>query len=250
MKQVENLFFDVDESRFGTRFAPTPSSRLHVGHVWMAWINREIAKRSGGIFWVRIDDLTNIGTGQDEISYRRHYGNLILDDLDWMGVSPSAVAWQSEWRDVLEMYKERANITEDLRVDATVLHRGPIGRGFSFVSNLEACLNGVILDKMMRINPVVRGEDLLVEQLAYSGFCSRLGFEIPRMAYVPRLEFDGQAISGTNGLLQIQALRKKGLSPEDIIETILEAALIDPSKDISADNLRWDHPTVKGNFLA
>jgi glutamyl/glutaminyl-tRNA synthetase len=220
----------------------------------MAWVNRELAKKSGGTFWVRIDDLTNLGTDRNEISYRRHYGNLMLDDLEWMGIPPDAVSWQSEWRDVIEMYREKAGIVEDLRVNSTVLKPTVLkpnvfGRGFGFVSNLDSCLNGVILDKVMRVNPVVRGDDLLVEQLAYAGFCSRLGFDVPKMAYLPRIEANGQSVSGTNGMLQIQALRKKGMTPEDILEAVISAGLVDPSGPISADNIAWDHPTLKGAIV-
>ncbi|MEK9904851.1 MAG: glutamate--tRNA ligase family protein, partial [Rhodospirillales bacterium] len=40
-----------------TRFAPSPTGRLHLGHAFAAWFARDAALRAGGEFLLRIEDL-------------------------------------------------------------------------------------------------------------------------------------------------------------------------------------------------
>ena len=42
--------------KYNTRFNPTISGQLHVGHLYMALVNEAEAHRSGGKFTVRVDD--------------------------------------------------------------------------------------------------------------------------------------------------------------------------------------------------
>lgn len=45
------------ECRNGVRYAPSPSGRLHLGNLRTGWIAKEIARRSGGVFVVRVEDI-------------------------------------------------------------------------------------------------------------------------------------------------------------------------------------------------
>ena len=45
-----------DENAFTTRFAPSPTGFMHIGGLYAVLINRIIAKRSGGCFYLRIED--------------------------------------------------------------------------------------------------------------------------------------------------------------------------------------------------
>ena len=40
-----------------TRFAPSPSGRLHLGHAYAAMVAYDAARFSGGYFLVRIEDI-------------------------------------------------------------------------------------------------------------------------------------------------------------------------------------------------
>ncbi len=69
-----------------TRFAPSPTGRLHVGNIRTALHNWMLARRSGGTFILRIDDT-------DAERSREDYVDAIRADLDWLGI-----AWDSEER--------------------------------------------------------------------------------------------------------------------------------------------------------
>lgn len=62
------------------RFAPSPNGRLHLGHAYSALTTFALAKKFGGRFLVRIED---IDTGRT----REEHVQAILDDLAWLGLS-------------------------------------------------------------------------------------------------------------------------------------------------------------------
>lgn len=61
-----------------TRFAPSPTGKLHVGNIRTALINMLYAMQNNGLFYLRIDD-TNFNK-DSEI-----YSKQILEDLTWLG---------------------------------------------------------------------------------------------------------------------------------------------------------------------
>jgi glutamyl-Q tRNA(Asp) synthetase len=61
-----------------TRFAPSPTGRLHLGHAFAAWFARDAALRAGGEFLLRIEDL-------DQTRSRIEYEEGIFEDLKWLG---------------------------------------------------------------------------------------------------------------------------------------------------------------------
>lgn len=62
-----------------TRFAPTPSGYLHLGHAYSALIAWETARASHGRFHLRIEDI-DVGRCRPEFEQG------IYDDLDWLGL--------------------------------------------------------------------------------------------------------------------------------------------------------------------
>ncbi|RDC60917.1 Glutamate--tRNA ligase [Alteripontixanthobacter maritimus] len=72
-----------------TRFAPSPTGRLHVGNIRTALHNWMLARKSGGRFLLRIDDT-------DAARSREEYVDAIRADLDWLGLSPDGEERQSE----------------------------------------------------------------------------------------------------------------------------------------------------------
>lgn len=72
-----------------TRFAPSPSGRLHVGNIRTALHNHLFALKNGGRFLLRIDDT-------DRERSTAGYDQAIRDDLAWLGLHPDAVVRQSD----------------------------------------------------------------------------------------------------------------------------------------------------------
>ena len=62
-----------------TRFAPSPTGKLHIGNVRTALINWLYAKKHGGSFILRVDDT-------DLIRSKQEYKDAILEDLQWLGM--------------------------------------------------------------------------------------------------------------------------------------------------------------------
>jgi len=62
-----------------TRFAPSPSGRLHLGHAYSAAIGHARAHEAGGKFRLRIEDL-------DQTRCKPEFVNGIYDDLRWLGL--------------------------------------------------------------------------------------------------------------------------------------------------------------------
>ena len=75
---------------FRTRFAPSPTGPLHLGHAYSALLAHDMAQAQGGIFLLRIEDI-------DQSRARAQWEEQIEDDLSWLGLSwPRPVMRQSE----------------------------------------------------------------------------------------------------------------------------------------------------------
>jgi len=74
-----------------TRFAPSPTNRLHLGHAYSAWFAWKAADMAvGGRFLLRIEDL-------DSLRCRPEFAAAIIEDLAWLGFRwPQPVLHQSE----------------------------------------------------------------------------------------------------------------------------------------------------------
>ena len=71
-----------------TRFAPSPTGRLHVGNIRTALHNWMLARKAGGRFMLRIDDT-------DAERSREEYVEAIRADLAWLGLEPDGEERQS-----------------------------------------------------------------------------------------------------------------------------------------------------------
>lgn len=62
-----------------TRFAPSPTGELHLGHAYSAVLAHEAARGAGGRFLIRIDDI-------DGSRSRAEFADASLADLRWLGL--------------------------------------------------------------------------------------------------------------------------------------------------------------------
>ncbi len=86
-----------------TRFAPSPTGHLHLGHAYSALFAAGEAEKAGGRFLVRIE---NIDRGR----CRREFEDAILDDLCWLGLD-----WQQPCRRQSECMGDYRTALEKLR---------------------------------------------------------------------------------------------------------------------------------------
>ena len=64
---------------FTTRFAPSPTGPLHLGHAYSALLAHDMARAEGGRFLLRIEDI-------DRARSRPEWEAQIHDDLAWLGI--------------------------------------------------------------------------------------------------------------------------------------------------------------------
>jgi glutamyl-Q tRNA(Asp) synthetase len=77
-----------------TRFAPSPTGRLHLGHAWSALLAHDFARARGGTFLLRIEDI-------DPGRARPLFVDGILEDLLWLGLQwDGEMLYQSERLDI------------------------------------------------------------------------------------------------------------------------------------------------------
>ncbi len=117
-----------------TRFAPSPTGFLHLGHAHAALTAWRAAREAGGRFLLRIEDI-------DPTRCRPEFTEAILDDLAWLGLDwDGEVRMQSrhltDYRSVLDAlsargllypcFCTRADIAREIAASAAAPH-GPDG---------------------------------------------------------------------------------------------------------------------------
>lgn len=65
---------------FTTRFAPSPTGPLHLGHAYSALLAHDMARAAGGRFLLRIEDI-------DTTRSRPQWEAQIFEDLAWLGIT-------------------------------------------------------------------------------------------------------------------------------------------------------------------
>jgi glutamyl-Q tRNA(Asp) synthetase len=86
-----------------TRFAPSPTGYLHLGHAFSALTAFRFAQQSGGRFLLRIEDI-------DPERCRPEYETAIYEDLAWLGLR-----WEMPVRRQSEHVNEYASVLEQLK---------------------------------------------------------------------------------------------------------------------------------------
>jgi glutamyl-Q tRNA(Asp) synthetase len=120
--------------RIVTRFAPSPTGRLHLGHAFSALLAHDFARRREGAFLLRIEDI-------DPGRSRAEHVDSIIEDLAWLGLEwDGEIIFQSErlglYREALQRLRAgglvypcfctRAAIAAEIAASAAAPH-GPDG---------------------------------------------------------------------------------------------------------------------------
>jgi glutamyl-Q tRNA(Asp) synthetase len=84
------------------RFAPSPNGLLHLGHAYSALLNFELARKSGGRFLLRIEDI-------DPTRCRPEFEAAIYEDMAWLGID-----WETPVRRQSEHFGEYRRALEKL----------------------------------------------------------------------------------------------------------------------------------------
>ena len=118
-----------------TRFAPSPTGRLHLGHALSAIRAHDRARETGGRFLLRIEDIDGTRSREEHVAG-------ILEDLRWLGLTwDGSVVRQSqrlarydaalgELRAMGLLYPcfcTRAAIAREIAASASAPHQGPDG---------------------------------------------------------------------------------------------------------------------------
>ena len=84
-----------------TRFAPSPTGRLHIGHGWSALLAMDFARANGGLFRLRIEDIDGTRSRPEHVAG-------IIEDLNWLGVAwYGDIVFQSQRLDHYDAALER-----------------------------------------------------------------------------------------------------------------------------------------------
>lgn len=130
-----------------TRFAPSPTGWLHLGHAYAALFAHDEAKRAGGRFLLRLEDI-------DQARSRPEYEQGIYNDLRWLGVE-----WESPVRKQSEHIADYRAALEKLRA-LNLLY--PC-----------FCTRREIQEEIARAGQAPHGS----EESAYPGICKKLSVD-------------------------------------------------------------------------
>jgi glutamyl-Q tRNA(Asp) synthetase len=86
-----------------TRFAPSPTGYLHLGHAYSALFAYEAAQKTGGRFLLRIEDI-------DPARCKPEFTEAIFEDLRWLGLS-----WEEPVRKQSQHLADYAAALDQLR---------------------------------------------------------------------------------------------------------------------------------------
>jgi glutamyl-Q tRNA(Asp) synthetase len=120
-----------------TRFAPSPTGPLHLGHAYSAVLAHDFARARGGMFMLRIEDI-------DPGRSRRGHVDSIIEDMSWLGLDwDGELLFQSErlplYQSALDRLREagllypcfctRSEIAAEIAASAWAPH-GPEGPAY------------------------------------------------------------------------------------------------------------------------
>ena len=245
-----------------TRYAPSPTGYLHLGHVVNAIYVWGIARCAGATVLLRIED-------HDRIRCRPEYDAALLEDLAWLGFTPDApLVRQSERGQAYLGALE--HLRQNHHVFACQCSRKDLGSGDSYTGRcralgltdgqgrglrLQECgdlllrdRNGhwtyqfcvVVDDLTQEVDLAIRGEDLQTSAGRQMELARLLGREEPPVfIHHPLiLKPSGEKLSKAAGDSGVRDLRAAGFTAADVIgQAAVAVGLIDRFEPIRATDV-------------
>jgi glutamyl/glutaminyl-tRNA synthetase len=236
-----------------TRFAPSPTGYLHIGHVVNAVYVWGLARAWGGEILLRIED-------HDRQRSRPEYEAALLDDLDWLGFQPDVYSTddfrhgrcQGRQSDRDEIYRRalaplverqlvygcdctRRQLESPVYPGRCRDRRLPLADGVGWRVRLEVDDGDVLVrdrlgnwtyqwavtvdDTTQQITHVIRGRDLRESTPRQIALAHLLGREIPpRFVHHPLIMKSAtQKVSKSDGDTGVRELRASGWSAARVI---------------------------------
>jgi len=222
-----------------TRFAPSPTGELHLGHAFSAILAHDAARAAGGTFRLRIDDI-------DGSRSREAFVGAALADLEWLGLTfDGAPVRQSQHlgdyaaaladlRDrglVYPCFCTRADIAASLAAPhgapadgaplypGTCRHLGAAERERRLAQeahcwrlDMASAGASTIDDAAMGVTLVVRGADLIASTDVHRLLQALLGFRTPLYRHHALVcGADGKRLAKRDGAAALAALRAAGV---------------------------------------
>ena len=237
-----------------TRFAPSPTGRLHLGHAYSALFAADRAARSGGRFLLRIEDI-------DRSRCRPEFEAGILEDLAWLGLEwEQPVRRQSDHMADYAAALARLDAQgllypcfctrREIEAAATAPHspegapyagtcrmltgaerEARITRGDAYALRLTGDdtvvarkdirtsyhLAVVVDDALQGVTLVTRGDDLAFAVSVQNRLQRLLDLPAPDYEHHPVLtDGQGRRLAKRDRALTLQSLRESGVSPDEV----------------------------------
>ncbi len=238
--------------KYNTRFNPTPTGPLHIGHLYNALVNYTEAKKSGGEFFVRIDDTQpywNNKLGLQVVSqlvseYRVQLGKF-MDVSNWQRQSLLPDIDEIINGEPFLQFIPKAKWFHELNVEWI-----PDRDLAMYPCTPMLTFEKVLWDFESHVNWLIRGEDLATETSLYDYYTQVIGLPPVRHTLIPRLRagdknnLQNSIISKTKGeyLLQDQIDR---YGVDEIVEMLKMSCLINTNADFTVDNVKCN-PIITG----
>jgi len=175
-------------SDYVTRFAPSPTGYLHLGHAASAFAVWAAAEAADGKVLLRLEDI-------DQTRCRPEYDAGILEDLEWLGLH-----WHGAVRRQAEHFDQYRSVLDALQA------RGLLYRCFRTRKEVLAEIGRAPHDKAMAFVSEALPRDEEAEKLAAGGaFAWRLSLERARDELGPEYERLGYVELGAAGQEFIRA---------------------------------------------
>lgn len=230
-----------------TRFNPTASGPLHVGHLYIALVNEVEAHRTGGKFIVRVDDtqahwearLGRKRIDQYYVEYQELLNLFMLVDV-WHKQSQMPTP-----RDIIGVHDVLNAYSRKFDNGDRVEYQERFGREWQGYSP-QYLVEKVILDYYENTSLLIRGEDLITESNLYSHFIEEIGLPRVHQVYLPYLERDesGERVSKSAGTYNLEK-QLDAFGIEGILSRLRESCLIDLEGEFVIDNIKR-RPIVQG----
>lgn len=238
--------------KYNTRFNPTISGPLHIGHLYMALVNAAEAHRTGGKFIIRADDTQDlwnhwIKKDQREKYYEEYQEQLgLFVDVDvWerqsQMLTPEEIIGNNPLLQCLPPSSWGSTMTIEWRADINQ-------RVFQY--DLSSVIEKVIWDYWQKVNLLIRGDDLITEAQLYEHVATVLRLAIVRQIYLPKLvtinlqDDIRSSISKTDRVYSLET-QIDTFGVDATMNLLKKSCLIDPDGEFFVDNIK-SNPVAKG----